>query len=111
MWTKAFWKGLGERAIKTFFQSGVAAVATAGIEAGVGGVDSVNWISVGSVALLATILSVATSIGNADFTAGGATLKTGGTTTITDGSGATTGEVPIVTAPAVVVSSDGKAQQ
>lgn len=71
MWTKAFWKGLGERAIKTFFQAGVAAVVTGGAEAVAGqGVESVNWLSVGSVALLATILSVATSIGNADFTAG-----------------------------------------
>lgn len=70
MWTKAFWKGLGERAIKTFFQAGVAATVTAGISAGVSGVENVNWISVGSIALLATILSVATSIGNAEFTAG-----------------------------------------
>lgn len=70
MWTKAFWKGLGERAIKTFFQSGVAASVTAGIASGVSGVQEVNWLAIGSIALLATALSVATSIGNADFTSG-----------------------------------------
>ena len=70
MWTKKFWKGLGERAIKTFFQSGVAATVTAGVASGVSGVQEVNWVAVGSIALLATVLSVATSIGNADFTAG-----------------------------------------
>lgn len=70
MWTKQFWKGLGERAIKTFFQSGVAATVTAGIASGVSGVQEVNWVAVGSVALLATVLSVATSIGNSNFTAG-----------------------------------------
>lgn len=70
IWTKAFWKGLGERAIKTFFQSGVAAVAALGIEAGVNGIADVNWVTVASIAALATVLSAATSIGNADFTAG-----------------------------------------
>jgi hypothetical protein len=69
-WSKAFWKGLGERAIKTFFQAGVAATVTAGVEAGVNGITDVNWWTVGSIALLATVLSAATSIGNADFTAG-----------------------------------------
>ena len=70
MWTKKFWKGLGERAIKTFFQAGVAATVTAGVASGVSGVQEVNWLAIGSVALLATVLSAATSIGNADFTAG-----------------------------------------
>lgn len=69
-WSKEFWKGLGERAIKTFFQAGVAATLTAGVEAGTSGIGDVNWWSVGSIALLATVLSAATSIGNADFTAG-----------------------------------------
>jgi len=69
MWTLAFWKGLGERAIKTFAQSGVAA-ATVGVTGNAMGVTDINWLQVLSIAALATILSAATSIGNADFTAG-----------------------------------------
>jgi hypothetical protein len=65
IWTGKFWKGVGERAIKTFFQSGVA---TVGVSAAV--IHDVNWVTVISTAALATILSVATSIGNADFVAG-----------------------------------------
>jgi len=73
MLTKQFWTGAAERAIKTFFQVFVAVViAGAGSEAiGVSaGIADVSWIDALSVALLATLLSVATSIGNADFTAG-----------------------------------------
>lgn len=70
---KRFWKGLGERAVKTFFQTFVAvAVASVGADAvGVSaGILDLNWVDAGSVALLATILSGATSVGNADFVAG-----------------------------------------
>lgn len=73
MLTKTFWKGAGERAVKTFFQVFVAVlVAGVGSEAiGVtAGISDVSWLDALSVAALATLLSVATSIGNADFTAG-----------------------------------------
>jgi len=73
MLTKQFWQGAGERAIKTFFQVFVAVlVAGVGSEAiGVtAGIADVSWIDALSVSALATLLSVATSIGNADFTAG-----------------------------------------
>lgn len=65
LWTLAFWKGLAERAIKTFAQ------AVAGLLAGdtVGLLD-VDWGEVLSVAGLITLASVLTSIGNAGFTAG-----------------------------------------
>lgn len=69
MFTKKFWKGLGERAIKTFFQSGAAATSVF-VVSDITGIHEVNWLSVLSIAALATILSAATSIGNADFTAG-----------------------------------------
>lgn len=73
MWTKSFWKGAGERAIKTFFQTLVAVVTLgAGADAiGVSaGIADVSWTDAVSVALLATVLSLATSIGNSEFTAG-----------------------------------------
>lgn len=69
MWTKAFWKGLGERAVKTFCQSGVAA-AVVGVSGNLTGITDINWLQVLGIAGLATVLSAATSIGNADFTTG-----------------------------------------
>lgn len=69
IWTKAFWKGLGERAVKTFAQAGVAA-ATVGVVSNTTGIADIQWWSVLGIAALATVLSVGTSIGNADFTAG-----------------------------------------
>lgn len=65
MWTLAFWKGAGERAIKTFAQSVLAVIGV-----GVLGIHEVDWIAALSVAALATLASLLTSIGNADFTAG-----------------------------------------
>lgn len=71
MWTASFWKGAGERAIKTFFQTFVALIGTSAVL-----VQDVNWLMIVSGSVLATILSLATSIGNADFTAGRATDTT-----------------------------------
>ena len=73
IWSKAFWKGAAERGIKTFFQSFVAVlIAGAGADAiGVeAGLLDVDWVTALSVAALATVLSVATAVGNAEFTAG-----------------------------------------
>jgi len=73
MLTKDFWKGAAERAIKTFVQTFVAVVvAQVGADAvgATAGLESVGWLPALSIAALATVLSVATSIGNADFTAG-----------------------------------------
>lgn len=64
MYTTKFWKGLGERALKTFVQVGVTmVVATQGTEAiGVdAGITDVSWLTVLNVSALATLLSVATS--------------------------------------------------
>lgn len=74
MWTADFWKGLGERAIKTFLQAGLAAAAVDGVVAGTTDLTNVPWLAIASVALVATVFSIATSIGNADFTAGSAGL-------------------------------------
>lgn len=73
MLTKQFWQGAAERAAKTFFQTFVA-VALAGVGAdaigATAGIGDISWLNALSVAALAVILSVATSLGNADFTAG-----------------------------------------
>lgn len=70
MLTIAFWKGAGERAIKTAAQTLLAVIGT-----GTLGILDVDWLQALSVTALATIASVLTSIGNAGFTAGG---KSGG---------------------------------
>lgn len=55
--TKAeFWKAAGIRALKTFCQTAIAAIGTTAL------VEQVNWLVVGSSALLAGILSLLTSI-------------------------------------------------
>lgn len=69
MWTRAFWKGLGERAIKTLLQTFVAVVGVNGVGTTMG-LGQVNWLTDLSIAAVAALLSVATSIGNASFTAG-----------------------------------------
>ena len=59
MYTKTFWKDTAERAVKTFAQS-MAAVLTAGVT----GVLDVDWMNALSVSLLATLVSVLTSVGS-----------------------------------------------
>lgn len=65
IWSIAFWKGAAERAIKTFFQTFVALIGTSAVI-----IQDVDWIFIASGSTLAAILSLATSIGNAEFTAG-----------------------------------------
>ena len=65
IWTVAFWKGAGERAIKTFFQTFVALIGTSAVI-----LQDVDWLFILSGSVLAAVLSIATSIGNANFTAG-----------------------------------------
>jgi hypothetical protein len=64
IWTKSFWKGAAERAIKTFFQTFVALIGTAVV------IADVDWVTVASGSVLATLLSVATSIAQPEFVAG-----------------------------------------
>lgn len=60
MKNKEYWtdwgKKAGVRAVKTFFQTFVATVGTAAV------MQDVNWAVAGSAALLAGILSLATSL-------------------------------------------------
>lgn len=77
IWTGKFWKGAGERLLKTFVQSTLAALLVA-----VGTATSawdVQWLDSGydalGIGLMAAFLSLATSIGNADFTSGESDAK------------------------------------
>ena len=54
--TKEFWKAAGIRALRTFCQSAVATIGTTAM------LSEVNWLMVGSTAVLAAILSVLNSI-------------------------------------------------
>lgn len=69
MWTLRFWQSVFERAVKTFAQSAVALLVGDGI-----GITDVNWLSVASIAGLACIVSVLTSIGTAGLTDGNPSL-------------------------------------
>lgn len=72
MWSVDWVKGMGERAIKTFFQCAAAllVVQVGGDLVPSAGVEGVNWVGTASTSLMAAVLSIVTSIGNADFTAG-----------------------------------------
>lgn len=76
IWSAAFWRGLGERAIKTAAQgfiygTGLSVVVTeVGTGTGIALVD-VPWLLGAQTALVMAAFSAVTSIGNADFTAGG----------------------------------------
>ncbi len=53
---KLWWKAAGIRAIKTIAQTAVATIGTSAV------ISEVNWLMVGSSALLAGILSLLTSV-------------------------------------------------
>jgi len=65
LWKKEFWQGLGERAIKTGAQT-LAASFVVGVP--IFNIDITTGLA---LAATATIASILTSIGAADFTAGG----------------------------------------
>lgn len=53
---KNWWKAAGIRAIKTVAQTAIASIGTSAV------MGDVNWLMVGSAALLAGILSLLTSL-------------------------------------------------
>ena len=55
--TKRWGKAAAVRAVKTVAQTAVATIGTAAM------LDEVNWLMVGSAALLAGVLSLLTSVG------------------------------------------------
>lgn len=58
MWTLLFWKGLAERAVRTFAQVLGAALAISGAD----GLTSGDWTAALELGLLASLLSVLTSL-------------------------------------------------
>lgn len=62
MWTLGFWKESVERAVKTAAQTAVAFFVV-----GETGVADVDWATVGSVAFVAAVASVLTSLASAPF--------------------------------------------
>lgn len=54
--TKQWWKAAGIRAVKTMAQTAVATIGTTAM------MSEVNWMVVGSTALLAGVLSLLTSV-------------------------------------------------
>lgn len=65
LWTREFWAGAAERAVKTVAQTVVAVVGVAGT-----GLLSVDWVQTLSVAAAAGLASILTSIADADRVAG-----------------------------------------
>ena len=57
IFTKAFWAYSGERAIKTVSLDAIAAIVTAAL-----GIIGLDWVTIGSVSLLAGVISVLTSV-------------------------------------------------
>ena len=69
--TREFWKGAGERALKTFVQTFVAVLGvTAGAVYTVDGFKALPWASALITAAVSAVLSLATSIGSPGFVAG-----------------------------------------
>lgn len=62
MWSKKFWQDAAERAVKT-----VAQTAAGLLGAGAVGLLDVDWLQLASVAGLAGLASVLTSIGSTGF--------------------------------------------
>ena len=54
--SKEFWKAAGIRALRTVCQTAIATIGTTAV------IEDVNWLVVGSSALLAGILSILNSI-------------------------------------------------
>lgn len=53
---KKWWKAAGIRALRTFAQAAIAAIGTTAL------ITEVNWLVVGSTALLSAVLSLLTSL-------------------------------------------------
>ena len=71
MWTTLFWKDAAERSIKTFAQTLVALLVTAGATT----IVAINWPVFLGTAATAALVSLLTSIGSAAGTSGTPTIS------------------------------------
>ena len=122
IWSKAFWQGAGERAIKTFAQAFIA-VFGVGTTVEVTGstLSTETWILALVSGAAAAVLSVAMSIASPGFTAGETALAAGAVpyapapeaAAIPDGTGehraAVEHEEPAVDSDGYLVVDDGPA--
>lgn len=69
IWTGSFWKATAERATKTLAQAAAALLVGDGV-----GLLDVDWVDVGSIAGLAAVVSILTSVGSAAATDGSPSL-------------------------------------
>lgn len=78
IWSKAFWQGAGERAIKTFAQAFIA-VFGVGTTVEVTGstLNTDTWVLALMSGAAAAVLSVIMSVASPGFTAGGTALAAG----------------------------------
>lgn len=70
MWTSDFWKAAAERSVKTFAQTAAATLTAAGL-----GLLDVDWVALVSVAGMAGLVSLLTSIGSGAITGDGPSLS------------------------------------
>jgi glyoxylate carboligase len=70
MFNKEFWKAVAERGVKTLAQSAAATLIAAGT-----GIINTDWAGVVSVAGMAAVISVLTSIGSGAITDGSPSLS------------------------------------
>ena len=80
MWTWEFWRAVAERAVKTMAQSAAAMLIGDGV-----GLFEIDWCRVVSVACLAGVASVLTSIASGVVTGGQASLTRAETLTSATG--------------------------
>lgn len=59
MWTLAFWRAAAERGVKTFAQTAAAMIVAAGT-----GLLDADWVQLLSVAGMAALVSILTSVGS-----------------------------------------------
>lgn len=69
IWTAAFWLAAIERAVKTFCQSAAALLVGDGA-----GLLTIDWVAVGSVAGLAALVSILTSVASSQAGSDGPSL-------------------------------------
>lgn len=69
IWTRTFWRAAAERSIKTLCQAAAALIVADGT-----GLLDTDWLTVASVAGMAAVVSLLTSVGSDALTGSGPSL-------------------------------------